>query len=147
MSPAARCPGLSRCVSRRGETHVDAIGTKALSGNDPMQRDTIFRIASMTKPITAAAAMILVEEAKLRLDDPVDRWLPELADRKVLRSIEGPLDDAVPAQRPITLRDLMTFRLGLGAVMVFPARHPIQKRCRMQASARARSCLPIRPTS
>ena len=63
-----------------------------------MRRDTIFRIASMTKPITAAAAMILVEECKLRLDEPVDRLLPELANRKVLKRLDGPLDDTVPAQ-------------------------------------------------
>src|ERR1700680_78897 len=81
----------------------------------------------MTKPITAAAAMILVEECKLHPDDPVDRPLPELADRQVQRSIDSPLDDTVPAKRPITLRDLLTFRLGLGAVMVLPPRHPIQK--------------------
>jgi CubicO group peptidase (beta-lactamase class C family) len=120
-------PGLVTLISRRGETHVDAIGMKAVGGREPMQRDTIFRIASMSKPVTAAAAMILVEEAKLKLDDPVDRWLPELADRKVLRSIDSPLDDTVPAKRPITLRDLLTFRLGYGSVMVFPAKHPIQK--------------------
>jgi CubicO group peptidase (beta-lactamase class C family) len=58
-----------------------------------MRRDTIFRIASMTKPITAAATMILVEECKLRLDEPVDRLLPELANRKVLKWLDGPLDD------------------------------------------------------
>ena len=63
-----------------------------------MRRDTIFRIASMTKPITAVAAMILVEECKLRLDDPVDALLPELANRRVLKSLDGPLDDTVPAQ-------------------------------------------------
>ena len=91
-------PGLVALISRRGETHVDAIGMKAMGGREPMQRDTIFRIASMSKPITAAAAMILVEEAKLRLDDPVDRWLPELADRKVLRSIDSAIDDTVPAR-------------------------------------------------
>jgi CubicO group peptidase (beta-lactamase class C family) len=79
-----------------------------------MRRDTIFRITSMTKPITAAAAMILVEECKLRLDEPVDRLLPELAGRKVLKRLDGPLDDTVPAKRPITVRDLLTFRLGLG---------------------------------
>ena len=124
---SGRVPGLVTLLSRRGETHVDAIGMKAVGGRDPMRRDTIFRIASMTKPITAAAAMILVEEAKLRLDDPVDRWLPELANRKVLRTIESPLDDTVPAKRAITLRDLLTFRLGHGAVMVFPSRYPIQK--------------------
>jgi CubicO group peptidase (beta-lactamase class C family) len=120
-------PGLVTLVSRRGEVHVDAIGMKAAGGRDPMRRDTIFRVASLTKPVTAAAAMILVEECKLRLDDPVERWLPELADRKVLKRIDGPLDDTVPAKRAITLRDLLTFRLGLGAVMAFPERYPIQK--------------------
>jgi CubicO group peptidase (beta-lactamase class C family) len=120
-------PGIVTLVSRRDDVHVDAIGTKAVGGSDPMRRDTIFRIASVTKPVTAVAAMILVEEAKLRLDDPVDPWLPELANRKVLKRIDGPLDDTVPANRPITLRDLLTFRLGHGAVMVFPSRNPIQK--------------------
>src|SRR5712692_2810709 len=105
-------PGLVTLVSRRGETHVDAIGAKAVGGSDPMRRDAIFRIASMTKPIAAAAAMILVEECKLRLDEPVDRWLPELADREVLKRLDGPLDDTVPAKRPITVRDLLTFRMG-----------------------------------
>jgi CubicO group peptidase (beta-lactamase class C family) len=119
-------PGLVTLVSRRGEVHVDAIGTMALGGA-PMQRDSIFRIASMTKPVTAVAAMILVEECKLRLDDPVDRWLPELADRKVLRAFDGPIDDTVPAKRAITLRDLLTFRLGYGMIAVFPDRYPIQK--------------------
>ena len=107
-------PGLVTLVSRRGEVHVDAIGMKAVGGSDPMRRDTIFRIASMTKPITAAATMILVEECKLRLDEPVDRLLPELADRKVLKRLDGPLDDTVPANRPITVRDLLTFRMGFG---------------------------------
>jgi len=120
-------PGVVTLVSRRGEAHVDAIGMKAVGGSDPMRRDTIFRIASMTKPITAAAAMILVEECRLRLDEPVDRWLPELADRKVLKRFDGPLDDTVPANRPITLRDLLTFRLGIGAVMAPPGRYAIQR--------------------
>ncbi len=120
-------PGIVTLVSRRGEVHVDAIGTKAFGGSDPMRRDTIFRIASVTKPIVAAAAMILVEECVLRLDEPVDRWLPELADRRVLRAIDSPLDETLPANRPITLRDLLTFRLGIGAVMVFPPRYPIQQ--------------------
>jgi CubicO group peptidase (beta-lactamase class C family) len=120
-------PGLVTLIDRRGEVHVDAIGALAFGGSAPMRRDTIFRLASLTKPITAAAAMILVEECRLRLDDPVDEWLPELAEREVLRSIDSPLDDTVPAHRPITLRDLLTFRLGLGAVMTFPERHAIQK--------------------
>ena len=118
-------PGIVTLVSRRGETHVDAIGTTTFDSDDPMQRDTIFRIASVTKPIVAAAAMILVEECTLRLDEPLDPWLPELADRRVLRAIDSPLDDTVPSNRPITLRDLLTFRLGIGAVMVFPPRYPI----------------------
>jgi len=122
-----RMPGVVTLVSRRGEVHVDAIGVKTYGTNDPMRRDTIFRIASLTKPITAAAAMILVEEGKLRLDDPVDSWLPELSNRKVLRAIDSPLDDTVPAKRAITLRDLLTFRLGIGAVMVYPPKYPIQK--------------------
>ena len=119
-------PGLVTLVSRRGEVHVDAIGNMAIDGA-PMRRDTLFRITSMTKPVTAVAAMMLVEQCKLRLDDPVDRWLPELADRQVLRAIDAPLDDTVPAKRAITLRDLLTFRSGYGMLMVFPDRYPIQK--------------------
>ena len=120
-------PGIVTLLARRGEVYADAIGTKALGGSDPTRRDTIFRITSMTKPITAAAAMILVEECKLRLDEPVDRLLPELAGRKVLKRIEGPLDDTVPANRPITLRDLLTMRLGLGIIFGPPDVYPIQK--------------------
>jgi CubicO group peptidase (beta-lactamase class C family) len=113
-------PGLVTLVSRCGETHADAIGSA-------MRRDTIFRISSMTKPITAAAAMILVEECKLRLDEPVDRLLPELAGRRVLKRLDGPLDDTVPAKRPITLRDLLTFRMGFGQMMAPPDAYPILK--------------------
>ena len=123
---AGDMPGLVTLVSRRGETFVDAIGRMAFDG-PPMRRDTIFRITSMTKPVTAVAAMILVEECKLRLDEPVDRWLPELADRKVLRTIDAPLDDTVPARRAISLRDLLTFRSGYGMIMTFPDRYPVQK--------------------
>ncbi|MDB5635637.1 MAG: serine hydrolase [Bradyrhizobium sp.] len=123
---AGDIPGLVTLVSRGGETHVDTIGKIAIDGA-PMARDTIFRITSMTKPVTAVAAMILVEECKLRLDDPVDRWLPELADRKVLRAIDAPIDDTVPAKRAVTLRDLLTFRSGYGMIPVFPDRYPIQK--------------------
>jgi CubicO group peptidase (beta-lactamase class C family) len=120
-------PGIVTLVSRRGEVHVDAIGMKAVGGNDPMRRDTIFRIASMTKPIAAVAAMILVEECMLRLGDPVDRLLPELAGRTVLRRLDGPLDDTVPAHRPITLRDLLTLRMGLGHIMAPASDFPIRQ--------------------
>jgi CubicO group peptidase (beta-lactamase class C family) len=110
-------PGLVTVVSRRDETHVDAIGARALGGGEPMTDDTIFRLSSMSKPITAIATLILLEETVLALDDPVERWLPELADRRVLRAIDGPLDDTEPAHRSITVRDLLTFRLGFGLVM------------------------------
>ncbi|UOE22122.1 beta-lactamase family protein [Thermobifida halotolerans] len=119
-------PGLVTLVHRRGETHVDAIGTMAVGGGTPMRRDTIFRIASMTKPVLAVAAMVLVEECRLRLDDPVDPLLPELAHRRVLRRVDGPLEDTVPARRPITLRDLLTFRCGFGLVLD-PQDCPIQR--------------------
>jgi CubicO group peptidase (beta-lactamase class C family) len=118
-------PGLVTLVSRRGEVHVDPIGTLAAGGGAPMRHDTIFRISSMTKPVTAAATMILVEECRLRLDEPVDQLLPELSDRKVLKRLDGPLDDTVPAERPITVRDLLTFRLGYGIVLAPPGTHPI----------------------
>src|SRR2546421_528766 len=119
-------PGIVTLVSRRGEVHVDAIGTKAFGGNDPVRRDTIFRISSMTKPVTAAATMILVEECKVRLDEPVDRLLPELADREVLKRLAAPPDQTVPADRSITVRDLLTFCMGFGVVMAPPGMYPIQ---------------------
>src|ERR1700733_13347250 len=119
-------PGLVMLVSRHGEAQVDAIGRLAFEGSS-MTRDTIFRITSMTKPVTAAAAMILVDEGRLQLDDAVDRWLPELANRKVLLSIDALVHQTVPARRPITLRDLLTFRCGYGIIPIFPERLPIQR--------------------
>ncbi|MGW4956340.1 serine hydrolase domain-containing protein [Nonomuraea sp. NPDC004186] len=119
-------PGLVALVGRGDETHVEALGTLHVGGTEPMRRDTLFRMASLSKPITAAAVMILVEECRLRLDDPVDEWLPELADRQVLRSIDAPLDDTVPAARPITVRDLLTFTFGFGVVLAAPDTYPIQ---------------------
>src|ERR1700740_1616374 len=105
-------PGLVALVSRGETVHVEVLGALSFGGT-PMQRNSIFRIASMTKPITAAAAMILVEECRLRLDDPVDEFLPELANRKVLRRLDAQLDDVVPENRAITLLDLLTFRWGI----------------------------------
>ena len=80
-------PGLVALVSRHDDVHVETLGTLAFGEPAPMKRDTIFRIASITKPITAVAAMILVEECKLRLDESIEPWLPELANRRVLKSI------------------------------------------------------------
>jgi len=120
-------PGMVTLVSRRGETNVDVLGTTSANGKDPIRRDTIFRIASLSKPVTAVGAMILVDECKLRLDEPVDRLLPELANRKVLKRLDGPLDETVPANRPITLRDLLTFRWGFGLILAPPDAYPIAK--------------------
>src|SRR2546430_809247 len=110
-------PGVVTLVGRGKDVHVDAVGTMAFGSDDPMKRDTIFRITSMTKPILALATMMLVDDGALRLDEPVDRLLPELANRKVLKRIDGPLDETVPARRPITVDDLLTFRMGHGLIM------------------------------
>ncbi|MFB7102015.1 serine hydrolase domain-containing protein [Streptomyces hydrogenans] len=109
-----KIPGLVALVGRGGHTHVEAMGTMRHDGGPPMRRDTVFRMASASKPVTMAAAMVLLDECRLRLDDPVDPWLPELADRRVLKRPDGPLDDTVPARRPITVRDLLTSTFGLG---------------------------------
>jgi CubicO group peptidase (beta-lactamase class C family) len=92
-----------------------------------MRRDTIFRIASITKPITAAATMILVDDGKLRLDDSIEAWLLELANRRVLRRLDSPLDDTVPAERPITVRDLLSSCFGFGSVLAMPGTYFIQQ--------------------
>ncbi|MFF4289977.1 serine hydrolase domain-containing protein [Streptomyces sp. NPDC001633] len=111
---SGKIPGLVALVSRGDETHVEALGTMRHDGDAPMRRDTIFRMASTSKPVTMAASMVLLDECRLRLDDLVEPWLPELADRRVLKRIDGPLDDTVPARRPITVRDLLTSTFGLG---------------------------------
>ena len=108
-------PGLVSLVTRKGEVHIDAIGSSSTRDGHPLGEDAIFRISSMTKPVTAVATLILIEECVLRLDESVEQLLPELSDRRVVRHIEGPVDDTVPADRSITVRDLLTFRMGFGA--------------------------------
>jgi CubicO group peptidase (beta-lactamase class C family) len=120
-------PGLVALVSCHDDVHIETLGTMSVGHPAPMKRDTIFRIASLTKPITAVAAMMLIEECKLRLDDSIEPWLPELANRRVLRSIASEPDDTIPAQRAITVRDLLTFRMGFGSVLAMPNTYPIQK--------------------
>jgi CubicO group peptidase (beta-lactamase class C family) len=120
-------PGLIALVSRRGKVSAYVAGKPGFEKSAPLQRDAIFRIASMSKPIIAVATLILIEECRLRLDDPVDRWLPELANRQVLRHLDGPLDETVPAHRSITVRDLLTFRLGFGQLIASPDAYPILK--------------------
>jgi CubicO group peptidase (beta-lactamase class C family) len=125
---AGYVPGAVSVVARHGEVHIEAIGNLAFEGQGsrtPMAADTMCRIGSMTKPIVAACAMTLVEDCTLRLDDPVDEFLPELADMAVLANPSGPLEETVPAKRPITLRDLLTFTLGTGIVVAEPGTIPI----------------------
>jgi CubicO group peptidase (beta-lactamase class C family) len=120
-------PGAVALVSRRGQVELGCAGVRTIGG-DPMTRDTVFRIASITKPILAAATMVLVERGRLRLDDPVGDLLPELANPSVLRSLDGPVDDPdnlEPAKRAITLRDLLTFQAGHGVPESFD--EPIMK--------------------
>jgi len=120
-------PGLVALVSHHDDVHVETLGTLSFTDPAPMKRDTIFRIASISKLVTAVAAMILVEECRLRLDESIEPWLPELANRRVLKSISSQLEDTVPAKRAITVRDLLTYRMGFGSVMAMPDTYPIQK--------------------
>ena len=107
-------PGVVGLMARGGQVEVQAAGSADVDGTSPMSRDSIFRIASITKPITAAAVMMLVDDGRITLEDPVGRWLPELASPVVVRTPASPVDDVVPAGRPITVADLLTFRAGYG---------------------------------
>jgi CubicO group peptidase (beta-lactamase class C family) len=121
-------PGAMAVLARHGDVHIEAAGNLAFEGagsRTPMAGDTICRMGSMTKPIVAACAMTLVEDGTLRLDDPVDGLLPELADMTVLADPDGPLEDTVAAKRAITLRDLLTYTLGTGVVPAEPGTVPI----------------------
>jgi CubicO group peptidase (beta-lactamase class C family) len=108
-------PGLVLAIARRGDVHVFATGDSAFSEGAPIDDASIFRLSSMSKPVVAVAALLLIEECAIRLDDPVEQWLPELANRRVVRDVTGPIDDTVAAHRSITVRDLLTFRMGFGA--------------------------------
>jgi CubicO group peptidase (beta-lactamase class C family) len=106
--------GIVDIVCRHGEiAHVDALGWQDVENKVAMKRDSIFRIASMTKPTVGAATLILMDEGKLSLTDPVEKFLPELANRKVLRDLAGPLDNSYDSPRSITIEDLMTHRSGI----------------------------------
>jgi CubicO group peptidase (beta-lactamase class C family) len=107
-------PGAVGLMARCDRVEVAAAGSADVDGTSPMARDSIFRIASITKPITAAAVMMLVEDGRIALEDPVRQWLPELASPAVVRTPASPVDDVVPAVRPITVADLLTFRAGYG---------------------------------
>src|SRR5208282_160845 len=101
------------------------VGLRSIEDKTPMQRDTLFRIASMTKPVTSVAALMLMEEGKLRLDDPISKWMPEFAEMRVLGKADGPLDDTYPSPRAITIEHLFTHRSGLA--YAFSSLGPIAK--------------------
>ncbi|MFI1014344.1 serine hydrolase domain-containing protein [Streptomyces sp. NPDC020965] len=109
-------PGAVALISRGDRPVVDVrfTGSADVEGATPMARDSIFRIASITKPLTAAAVLLLADDGLITLDDPVERWLPELASPVVLRTPAGPVDAVVPAARSITVLDLLTSRAGYG---------------------------------
>ncbi len=122
--------GFVTLIWRRGqEAQFNALGHRDIAAGKPMTRDTLFRIASMTKPITSVAALMLMEEGKLKLDDPITKWLPEFKDMKVLKDAQGPLDQVYDAPREITVDDLMTHRAGLayGFTSIGPIAHAYEK--------------------
>jgi CubicO group peptidase (beta-lactamase class C family) len=115
-------PGAVALVSTNGSDELEAVGSAETDGATPMSSDSIFRVASITKPVTAASVMLLIDEGRLELDDAVGEWLPELASPSVVRWPDSPIDDVVPAERPITVFDLLTFRAGYG----FPSDFSLQ---------------------
>jgi CubicO group peptidase (beta-lactamase class C family) len=118
--------GAVTLVWRRGAVEsVSHLGLANRETNTPMARDTLFRIASMTKPVTSAAALMLVEEGKMKLDDPITKWMPEFADMKVLEQADGDLAKVHAAPRDITVEDLFTHRSGLS--YAFASMGPIAK--------------------
>jgi CubicO group peptidase (beta-lactamase class C family) len=122
--------GVVTLLWRNGE--VAQVTTNGLANREtktPMRRDTIFRIASMTKPVTTSAALMLMEEGKLKLDDPITEWAPEFANMQVLKDAQGPVEDTYPSPRDITVEDLMTHRSGLayGFTSIGPIAYAHQK--------------------
>lgn len=114
MVDAGAFAGAATLVWRDGKvTQIGAVGWRDMEARLPIERDTLFRIASMTKPVTSMAALMLFEEGRFALDDPITRWAPEFSQMRVLSSPNGPLDQTYPAERPITFRDLLTHRSGL----------------------------------
>lgn len=116
-----RVPGMVVLVAHGEDVHAEALGRLAVgAAGAPVARDSLFRISSTTKPLTAAATLALVDEGLIALDEPVDELLPELARRRVRARIDGPLELTVPAHRPITPRDLLTFTFGFGMAVGVP---------------------------
>ncbi|HVE04759.1 MAG TPA: serine hydrolase domain-containing protein, partial [Rhizomicrobium sp.] len=122
--------GFVTLLFRHGEiAQLNTLGHRDIEKKLPMERDTLFRIASMTKPVTSLAALMLMEEGKFKLEDPITKWAPEFKSARVLKNAEGPLDDTVPAKREITFDDLFTHRSGLayGFSSMGPIAHEYQR--------------------
>jgi CubicO group peptidase (beta-lactamase class C family) len=126
VADAGDLSGFVTLIWRKGEVvQVNTIGHRDVEAGAPMTRDTLFRIASMTKPVTSVTALMLLDEGKLRLEDPIARWLPEFAGMRVLKDAAGPIEDTYPSPRDITVEDLMTHRAGLA--YAFTSVGPIAK--------------------
>jgi CubicO group peptidase (beta-lactamase class C family) len=111
---AGHLAGAATLVWRDGQLIQNAcVGWRDVEAKLPIERGTLFRIASMTKPITSVAALMLVEEGEIALSDPITRWAPEFSKMRVLRSPTATLDQTDAAVRPITFEDLLTHRAGL----------------------------------
>lgn len=114
MIDAGALAGVATLIWRGGKVvQIATVGWRDVEARLPIERDTLFRIASMTKPITSTAALMLFEEGRFTLDDQITRWAPEFSQMRVLSSSNAPLDQTYPAERPITFRDLLTHRSGL----------------------------------
>ena len=113
---AGRLPGFAVAVRYRGVTEVHTGGCLDLGGTDPVRPDTLFRLSSLTKPFGGALALALAEDGVVGLDEPIDLWVPELAAPRVLAAPGAPLSDTVPAERPITVRHLLTSTPGFGGL-------------------------------
>ena len=109
---AGELAGAAGLVWHRGEMKTVCAGWRDMETNLPVENDTTFRIASLTKPITSVAALMLMDEGRIALDEPIHRYAPEFVHMRVLRSADGPLEDTVDAARPITFDDLLTHRAG-----------------------------------
>ena len=119
--------GVVSAVQVDGEPLIEAVGYRDIDDRPLMEPDTLFNIASMTKAVTAVAALHLRDAGHFALDDAIDRWIPELADLQVLRSPDSSIDDTVPAERPIIVRDLLRLTLGTGLVLAPPGSTPIMQ--------------------
>jgi CubicO group peptidase (beta-lactamase class C family) len=118
-----RVPGYVGALRVGGKVEIRCGGVMTLGG-PAMREDALFRIASVTKPIGGALTMLLVEEGVVALEDPIARWLPEMAEPRVIFEFDGPVEKTTPAARPVTVRDLLAFTSGWGVIL---ARTPLQR--------------------